>query len=500
MPHPAPYEATEAQYRAVIDALAEGVVSVDAHGTITQCNAAAAAILGVDRATFIGSSLLGDTVGGLYADGSPMPSVEMPMLRVLRTGETVTEETMGMFRPSGEVRWVEVSARPILSREGFQGVVGSFHDVTEKRQQAALYQTVTAALAEGILIVDQRGIIIDCNKSGANMLGRPQEHLIGAPAYDPQWGAMHEDGTLVHQHEFPVMEALTSGRAVEERILGIRRAGGVAWLTVNVRPLYAGAHIVQGAVASIHDITRERANAAELESSRAQLSNLARRLQAAQEHERARLSREVHDVLGQALTALRIDLKWIQSHVYDAHESFEARVAEAVRQAQETIETARQISRKLRPGILDHFGLVPAIDWQVTQFAERTGIACTFEDETDFMLDEMERPLATALFRILQEAQTNILKHANATRVGIHLALTKDTLVLTVKDNGRGIKDNEKLKRNALGLLNMRERVYPWGGEVEIAGERKKGTTVSVRIPRDRIHGIDNRTSLGDEA
>ncbi|MEM6648243.1 MAG: PAS domain-containing sensor histidine kinase [Bacteroidota bacterium] len=493
MAHHVAHTDTEAHYRAVIDALAEGVVSIDAHGVITQCNAAAATILGVDQATFIGSPLLGDDSGGLYADGSSMPNAEVPMLRVLRTGEAITEEIVGMFRPSGEVRWVEVSARPIVTAEGVRGVVGSFHDVTEKREQAALYRTVTAALAEGILIFDGQGTIIDCNQSSAEMLGMAQAELIGASAYGAAWGAIHEDGTPVRKHEFPAMQTLQSGQRVQDRIVGIRRDGGIAWLMVNVRPLYTGvANVVQGAVASIRDITRERANAAELESSRAQLSDLARRLQAAQEHERARLSREVHDVLGQALTALRIDLKWIQDNVYDAHANFQPRVTEAVRQAQETIETARQISRKLRPGILDHFGLVPALDWQATQFATRTGIACAFQDDTDFMLDEMERPLATALFRILQEAQTNILKHANATRVDIRLALTDDTLLLTVKDNGRGIRDAERLKRNALGLLNMRERVYPWGGEVQIAGARHEGTTVSVRIPRDRIHGIDD--------
>ncbi|MEM1096849.1 MAG: PAS domain S-box protein [Bacteroidota bacterium] len=491
MPHQITRQPTEAQYRTVIDALAEGVVSINAHGIITQCNAAAATILGVDQATFVGSAFLGDGSGALHADGSAMPSAEVPMLRVLRTGEAVTEETVGMFRPSGEVRWVEVSARPIQTSEGLQGVVGSFHDVTEKREQAALYRTVTAALAEGLLIFDTDGFVIECNQSATEILGSPRAQLIGASAYGEEWGAIHEDGTAVRKHEFPAMETLQSGEPVQDRIIGIQRYGELAWMMVNVRPLYTGiAEVVQGAVASIRDITRERANAAELESSRAQLSDLARRLQAAQEHERARLSREVHDVLGQALTALRIDLKWIQKHVYKAHENFDARVAEAVRQVQETIETARQISRTLRPGILDHFGLVPAIDWQVTQFAERTSIACTFEDETDFMLDEMERPLATALFRILQEAQTNILKHANATRVVIRLALTDDMLLLTVKDNGRGIRDTEKLKRNALGLLNMRERVYPWGGEVQIEGEREKGTTVSVRIPRARIHGI----------
>jgi len=489
--HHVTHPLTEAQYRIAIDALAEGVVSIDARGIITQCNAAAANILGVEQAAFIGSSLVEAAATALYADGSSMPNAEMPLLRVLRTGKAVTEETVGMFRPSGEVRWVEVSARPIVTSQGLLGVVCSFHDITEKREQAVLYQTVTAALAEGILIFNAEGTVIECNHSVTDMLGVPREALVGALAYGDEWGAIHEDGTPVRKHEFPAMETLQSGQPVQDRVIGIRRHGELAWMMVNVRPLYTGvADVVQGAVASIRDVTRERTNAAELESSRAQLSDLARRLQAAQEHERARLSREVHDVLGQALTALRIDLKWIQDNVYEAHENFEARVREAVRQAQETIETARQISRKLRPGILDHFGLAPAIDWQATQFATRTGIACTFEDETDFMLDDMERPLATALFRILQEAQTNILKHANATHVEITLALTADTLLLTVKDNGRGIKNKEKLKRNSLGLLNMRERVYPWGGEVQITGARNKGTTVSVRIPRARIHGI----------
>ncbi|GAB5520501.1 MAG: hypothetical protein RhofKO_27520 [Rhodothermales bacterium] len=487
-------KATEAHQRAVISSLAEGVISIDEEGVFTQCNEAAAALLGVEAKAILGQSLISEDGTALYEDGTVMPNAELPMLRVLRTGQPVIEETVGMHQPNGDIRWVVVSARPIVASrtEHIRGVVGSFHDVTERREQAALYQTVTGALAEGIIIFDNDGQIIDCNESGSTMLGLHRENLIGQMAYDERWGAVHEDGTPVRLEEFPAMEALRTGNPVQDRIIGIRRRGEIAWLSVNVRPLYVGllkqAH---GAVASIRDITLDRAAAAELQSSRAQLSDLARRLQSAQEHERARLSREVHDVLGQALTALRIDLTWMRDNVYEAHENFEARVTEAVRQAQETIETARQISRTLRPGILDHFGIGPAIDWQATQFEERTGITCTFEDDTDFMLDEMDRTLATALFRILQEAQTNILKHANATQVEIHLALTDEALTMTVKDNGRGIKDAEKLKRNSLGLLNMRERVYPWGGEVQITGKRKEGTTVCVVIPRDRIDGIE---------
>ena len=210
-----------------------------------------------------------------------------------------------------------------------------------------------------------------------------------------------------------------------------------------------------------------------------QLRALAARMQTAREEERARVAREIHDELGQALTAIKIDLTALLPNVLaDPGPNLQRRQT-IFRLLDEAIHSVRRIATDLRPGVLDDLGLVAAIEWAVDEFQVRTGIESYVSlPQADLALDAES---ATALFRILQEALTNVARHARATRVTVRLVQEHGNLSLEVQDNGEGIRE-EQLAGRSLGVLGMRERAILLGGQFSIGSTPKNGTTVTVRL------------------
>jgi signal transduction histidine kinase len=225
-------------------------------------------------------------------------------------------------------------------------------------------------------------------------------------------------------------------------------------------------------------------------ATREQLRNLASYLQEAREEERKRIAREIHDELGQSLTALKFDISRLAERLPEEEPALRERVAAMATLIDGSIHTVQRVSTELRPGLLDDLGLAAAIEWQVEEFAERTGIRFDLHLGDDDML---ESHVAIALFRILQETLTNVARHAGANKVHVELAVDPREVMLRVRDDGRGITESEISSTQALGLLGMRERARTLGGEVTFEGVRGQGTTVTVRIPCDlsRMTRID---------
>jgi PAS domain S-box-containing protein len=218
-----------------------------------------------------------------------------------------------------------------------------------------------------------------------------------------------------------------------------------------------------------------------LADSQEQLRNLYSHLQTLREEERTNIAREIHDDLGQALTALKMDLSLIAARLRDDEEGLKERLNADVDQVDKTIDAVKRVCTELRPGILDDLGIAAAIEWQAEDFQRRTGIKCEVVfDPEDIVVDA---DLSTPLFRIFQEALTNVLKHAKATEVKASFRQTSSSIILEIADNGIGITEEELSKPNSFGLLGMRERVYPWEGKVTVSGVKNKGTTVEVIIP-----------------
>ncbi len=218
---------------------------------------------------------------------------------------------------------------------------------------------------------------------------------------------------------------------------------------------------------------------AELVSNQARLRNLCMNQQYVREEERANIAREIHDELGQIMTAIRMDVSWLKGR-YSDHEVVAGKTSAILKLIDTTIKSVRRICTELRPDLLDHLGIGAAIQWQAEEFQDRTGILCEVDVEEGI---EVDGDRSIALFRIFQEALTNVLRHANATKVTASLKNVNGPAILKISDNGKGITEEEISKPDSFGLLGMRERVYPWRGRVSINGSADKGTIIEVIIP-----------------
>lgn len=240
---------------------------------------------------------------------------------------------------------------------------------------------------------------------------------------------------------------------------------------------------VTRALREAHERSLHRRAAEQLRESHEQLRALSIYLQKVREEERTRIAREVHDELGQALTSCKLDLAWIATKLPKDLKPLHDKTKALVAHIDSTIQTVRRISTELRPGVLDHLGLLAALEWQANDFQNRTGIRCEVLNNLgpEFPLDPH---LSTSLFRIFQETLTNIIRHAGATRVQVSLRKAKGRIILKVRDNGRGITEPEIKNTKSMGLLGMRERAALMGGAFRIGrAKRGPGTEVMVGVP-----------------
>jgi signal transduction histidine kinase len=229
------------------------------------------------------------------------------------------------------------------------------------------------------------------------------------------------------------------------------------------------------------ELRRETQKAQEkLRRSYDQLRALTGHLRFVREEERTRIAREVHDELGQALTGIKLDLSWLSGKI-SGERVLQRKIKAMSAHIDATILTVRRIATELRPGVLDNLGLAAAIEWQAAEFQERTGIRC----EVKIAVAETiwDREFNTMCFRIFQETLTNVIRHAKATRVDVSLTQVDHELILTVRDNGRGILEKEVIHAQSIGLIGMKERVAQAGGQVFFFGLPNRGTTVTMRVP-----------------
>ncbi|OGG02968.1 MAG: hypothetical protein A3F83_05955 [Candidatus Glassbacteria bacterium RIFCSPLOWO2_12_FULL_58_11] len=241
------------------------------------------------------------------------------------------------------------------------------------------------------------------------------------------------------------------------------------------------------------DITDRKRMENELKKSREQLRDLAFHLQTILEKERRDIAREIHDELGQALTALQLDIHSLKKKLPEDDTILNGKADSMLSLIDITNRSVQRISTHLRPALLDDLGLTAAIEWQFEEFEKRTGLQCDLELYGDD--SALEEELSTAIFRIFQEALTNIVRHSGATRVSVRLRLENGGLLLEVKDNGRGITKIQASAPGSFGLIGMQERLYPWGGEVEISGIPDKGTTVRVSVSLDNGAAPDDKNN-----
>lgn len=347
-------------------------------------------------------------------------------------------------------------------------------------------QVVLNSAGEGIYGVDREGRLTFVNPAAAKMFGWEAQALIGQ--------SLH---VLVHQtdpggrpltdHPCPIVETMTGGELREHVDSTFWRKDGTGFPVEYVStPIQERGEIV-GAVVVFKDTTERKRAEAQLQDSLRRLRKLSGRLEGIREEERGRIARELHDELGVGLTCLKIDLSRLGGLIGERLAPPDrAKVDEKIRgmkeQVDSTITSVQRIVAELRPGVLDDLGLVAAIEWQCRDFQRRTGIACCCTVSHEDLRVDPEH--ATAVFRICQEALTNVTRHARATEVQVRLEDEGVGLVLEVRDNGRGIPHERLADTKSFGLLGMRERAGLLGGDVQINTREGEGTTIRLHLPR----------------
>lgn len=389
------------------------------------------------------------------------PEVLASLHECLRRQEPMTRETD--FKSHRGTRRLVITYVPVAA----DAVVAHTEDITDRRSmESALRRSHDAARGildachQPIVLCEADGTFVAANAAVGEVLGVPSEELIGHPMYDffdPDTieGRRAAVEKVVEGRKAVTLEDVESGRDFRARLYPVIDDSGEVVRVV----IYA------------EDVTEER-------RSHEALRALTQHLESVREEERVQVARDLHDELGSVLTALRIDIAEVAAGQSSAER--DRTLAVMASRVDQAIEVGRRVTARLRPGILDDLGLAAAVEWLCEDLEKRTGVRCqVFLPESGL---DVEEPVATAMFRILQEALTNVIRHAEAERVEVELQADGGRVSLTVADSGRGF-DPDTGGRAGLGLLGMRERVRALDGSLDVESEPGRGTRIRVVLP-----------------
>ena len=405
----------------------------------------------------------------------------------LRGGAAISVD-LNAYREAQEPTWLTIQYWHFgiwvlgLATISFFWFVANRRAIEQARQEEERRENATAfaAMAEGAIITDSKGNILWVNDAFCHIYGYQREEVIG------QNPRVLKSGRHDEAFYRTFWRQLNETGHWRGEIWNRRKSGEIFPEELSIQALRDPDGHVRRFISIFSDITERKCNEEELqrqrkqlEESEARLRELAGFLQTVREEERTRIARELHDELGQALTALRIDLGWLRGKCAPLGAPAVERAGAALSVVEQSIVSLRRISEDLRPAILDSLGLAAAIENHVMQFSQRTGIPCDLTmNREEFDLDSH---LSTAVFRIVQEALTNVTRHADASEVSVQISEADDGIHLTVRDNGRGMNANGNKK--TFGLIGMRERVTILGGRLEIDGQPDQGTCITGWLP-----------------
>jgi len=337
------------------------------------------------------------------------------------------------------------------------------------------------SIYDAIITTDQSGLVTFVNPVAESLTGHPLSKALGRPLNRifqiSEQTDDSNDGTIGKSH---------AGGDVQFEALLVTARSQKLPVECSSAPIKDDAGRTIGRVLAFRDISERKRAEAELNQSREQLRALAGHLQSAGESERRHIAREIHDEFGQLLTGLRMDLVWMEKRLAqveaaEPRPAFRKRLAGALELVDGMVKQVRRIASDLRPGVLDDLGLVAAIEWQAREWQQRTGIPCQFRPSHEHLSIPPEA--STALFRIFQEALTNVARHSHATRVCVELATEERGIRLVISDNGLGLTASPEKPSRSFGLLGMQERAALLGGCLDIEGRVGAGTTVTAEIP-----------------
>jgi PAS domain S-box-containing protein len=471
----------------VIDNSVDAIGIVDQQGRFILWNRRAAQIYGYNF-----DELAGKSAFDLYAD----PKALEQMLHKLRNEGVVREYEIVMKKKDGTIVPMDISISLLKDDQGKTiGSVCVARDLSERKKSELELKRAQKELSRHSMDLERQvkkrtqeiTSILRYTPAVVYIQDKEGRYKLVNPRFEELFGINREDIRGKSPYDIFPKEIADQFRAVDLQVLKEKRSyqteepipqadGTHTYLAVKF-PIYDEQGVASGLCGISTDIT-------EIKKAQDQLRRLSGSIMASQEKERAAIARELHDELGQVLTALRMDSVWLNERLQENYPKASQRALTMCDLIDKTIDEVRSLSTRLRPGVLDDLGLIDALEWFTTDFAKRTGIMCTFKH---LNMPEVDDSVATAAYRVAQEALTNVARHSFATRVKVTLQAKKGILTLTVFDNGRGFNTRAITESACLGLAGMRERACLIGGSLEIHSQPTKGTKVSFRLPLAKI-------------
>jgi hypothetical protein len=465
--------------RGILESAMDAIITVDESHKVVLFNAAAEQVFGVAQAEALGSPL------ERFIPQRFRATHEQHMKQFGETGASSRrmghQRIVAGLRANGEEFPIDASISQITERgRHFYTVI--LRDVSQRvraaealaRSEARMRGILDSAM-DAIITVDERQEILLFNAAAERVFGCVREEAIGAPLWrfiPERFRASHGD----HVKRFGDTGTSSRRMGAARIVTGLRTNGEEFPIEASISQIEDHGHRFYTVI--LRDVTeRVRAERA-LNESREEIKEMALAASSVREQEKSRIARELHDELGQALTALKIDVVWMKQNLSAAKAELAGKLTEMQLLLDGTVSATRRISADLRPLILDDLGLAAAAEWLVQNFTQRTGVHCELAVATDLELGE---PHATGVFRVLQESLTNIARHSGATRVEVTLQAEDGHVVLHVRDNGKGF-DPDAPRKGSYGLLGVRERAALLGGKVTIESAPGEGTRVELRL------------------
>ncbi|MEA4909244.1 MAG: PAS domain S-box protein, partial [Anaerolineaceae bacterium] len=475
---------SEQRFRLLYEDAPLGYQSLNAQGILVEVNHAWLNLLGYQA-----EEVLGCSFGGFLTPAS-REFFQGMFDQFIHNGRIHGAE-FEVIRKNGSVLNVVIDGQLSFDAYGnFRQTHCILYDITDRKRAEQILQQSEERLRT---IIENMPVMLDAmdvdnnfvlwNRESERVTGYSEDEMVGNPN---AWDMLYPD-----QEYRQAMIAESIARSREKAdfrswIWNLTCKDGsvrnIAWSNISSEFPIAGWHSWAIGV----DVTEQARAEVQLERSLNELRALSAHLQSVREEERASISREIHDELGQSLTGLKMDLYWLKSKIekQDTQSVAQARlnkIASMVMVVDLIIDAVRRISTELRPSVLDTLGLVPAIEWLSKDFQSRSGTKCRFRSRLPDM--EIDPKLSTALFRICQESLTNVVRHAQATRISISLRRENGDLVLEIQDNGTGIRQEDIEDIKSIGLIGMRERAHMFGGKIEFNGKSGIGTQILARFP-----------------
>ncbi len=462
---------SEEKYRQIVETAQEGIWLIDAQSNTSFVNNRIAEMLGYTREEMMGKHLFD------FTDEEGRKISERNIERRKR-GIAEDHEFKFVTRDGREV-WTLMSTNPVIKNGEYLGALAMVTDITEQKKienqvlkEKELSDSIINSLPGIFYLFDANKNFLRWNKNFKKVSGYSASEIKDIHPGD----FYDQEGRLLVQQHFAI--TMHEGESAFEADFVTKSGEKIPYYFTGKRVFYEGAPCLIGTGI---DITVRKKAEEEVKQTSLQMRQLTAHLQTIREEERKRIGREIHDELGQQLTAIKMDVAWINKKTPTEAGLIKTKLENIITLLDGSNLSIRKILNELRIGVLDDYGLIDALEWQANQFTENTGIPIQFSSNETIL--KVEEPVATCIFRVFQESLTNITRYAGAKKVSSSLYTEDDRLILEIEDDGKGFQTDMPYSKQSFGILGMQERVLSVNGTFQLVSSPGKGTKITITVP-----------------